>query len=173
MAQFAPLHTTAARGRHGGFTILEIVAALGVMSVATFIAISLYGASYAIGENSRATRIAASLAEERLTDMRIHPGSYIWPEELVPGKPERVVDEAGNVVIDFDRPAVMPADARSGRRERDFYSRFLWKAFAEVTKPEDNHIIVTVVILWEDGGHNRNFTLTSALPRSVMVGGAR
>ncbi len=155
-----------------GFTLVEIVTALAVISVATFILLSLFTASYSLVLDDRQVRIALSLAEERLTDITTNPTLYEWPAfdsddfgPVMPRNPALAPET-------FEAPSALPPEPKAGRRESALFSEFSWEAHARVPEPDADHIEVVVAVQWDVRGRARRFTVTSATPRT-RVGDSR
>ena len=91
--------------RNIGFTLIEVIAALTVMSVATTIIISLLTSSLSISEASRNRKVAGELAEEKLIEIVNMPGSFSIPEPstLEPGVQVEIA-KAESIVA----PSTMP-----------------------------------------------------------------
>jgi len=154
-----------------GFTLVEILVALAVMSAATFIIVALYTNAMSLAEINRCRKVAASLAEERMADLVRNPGQYRWPDlqsaadgeliRVVPGKPARMKP---------DPPKAMPLDSRMYKREANFYDGFLCEAYvkAPANAPEAGYVEVTVAVRWTREGRDYVFTLTSAMPRAIL-----
>ncbi len=148
-----------------GFTLLEILAALAVLSVASFILISMYASTIVLSQSNRDQVSAARLAEEVLVLVQRAPAYFEWPDadEWEPGDFHELTWREDDPDAAFEKlPATMPTDRRAYERERAAYERFAWRAFAE--RPGAAHAAITVVVSWETRGHTQHFTLTGAAP---------
>jgi len=155
----APVSRTR-RGRTG-FTLVEVVMALAVLSVATTIVISLWSTSLTFARQSRDRSVAAALAEERLTDLQLHPAQYDWSEYA-----GATVMEGTKRGLPMDLPGPMPPSESEEKRETAYYGKFTWKAYARKPAPSAGSLEVTVAVLWTHEGRDKTFMLTSRLPVS-------
>jgi prepilin-type N-terminal cleavage/methylation domain-containing protein len=160
----------------GGFTLIEILVALAIVGVATYIIISLFSSAFSLAQNNRARRVAGALAEGQLADLMRNPAKYAWPDlkaakvgELSEVSVRGETDKGGRV---FDAPSVMPIDKRAFNREQSFYGKFSWDAYVKLPKENVPHAELTVVVRWRSQGRSDAFALTSCVPRSVMEGAA-
>ena len=160
------------RKRRGdeGFTLVEVLVALAVLSVATFVIIQLFSKSVGLGQTDRSRRTAMVVAEERMADLAMRPGDYQWPEaadqlvELTPAAQEASRQATA--------PATTPAYPSAADREAQFYSRFTWKAFVRYPAETPGTCEVTVVVNWEQDGKPQSASLTTLLPRPKKEGQA-
>lgn len=165
-------HVRRKRGDEG-FTLLEVLVALAVLSVATYVIMQLFMGSVGLGQADRSRRTAMALAEERMADISMRPGNYQWPDaadqltELTPpgGESEGVASEA-------TPPTTKPTYPQAGDREAGFYSRFSWKTFVRYADAPPGTCEVTVVVNWEQDGKPQSVSLTSLLPRPKKEGQA-
>lgn len=153
-------------GNRGGFTLIEVLVALGVMGIATGIFISLFTSSLDLSRKAAKETVAANIAESKLSMIVRHPDRMVWEFERRDshGRIPLLVDledpPAGNRV---DLPLAMPADESAHAREKNFYQDFRWSAFAE-NEQGASYYVVSVVVRWEEAGRERSLALTSALP---------
>lgn len=153
--------------RDEGFTLLEVLASLMVLSAATAIYIMLYSGSLSLAESGRSQKAAALVAEEHLTEILNHPAAYQWPDGRIqePGKTYPLVPVAKEAP-----PNAMPTDERQFEREKNFYERFTWEVHARLPSVDANYFEVIVVVTWREDGRERYFTLTSCVPRTRAEG---
>ena len=154
-----------------GFTLIEILVALVVVSVGVTILIQLFSSSLALAQSSRNQAVAASLAEEQMQALLRNPGAYEWgletaaPDKLVKvsvrGKPADAYP--------VDPPSVLPVERTASAREENLYSRFSWKAFAKLPAADAPYVEVTVTIQWTEAGRDRLFALTSNISRPAIA----
>ena len=165
-----------ARGRSvEGFTLLETIAALLVISIATTMLVSFFTMTVMLGRGARHERVAASLAEERLLDLLQNPDKYVWPtaEVLDGGGTAPIAPVGEQTTADrhpCEMPSVTPVDAAPVRH---FYQEFWWQAFA--TRPEGGafpYVEVTVVVGWVEAERTRTFTLTATAPMTDLEAAA-
>ena len=161
--------TVTRRSNRAGFTIVEVVVSLAVLSVATYIAVSLYSSGYSFAEAGRNTGIAVELAETRLAELSATPAAFTWPSlgagefaEITPTDP----NSASYV------PDVLPTDRRFGLRARNTYEQFTVRSFGRLPEEQAAYAEVVILVSWENQGRERHYTLTSVLPRAAWGGGA-
>lgn len=157
-----------------GFTLLEILVALGVFSIAAWIFISLFMASHAFSQASRENRIAAGLAEDQLHQIACDPSAYVWPSpsEMKPGEPRelqvRLEKKPGPYATQV--PLAKTLNPSADRREKGLYTSYTWQAFATLPASGAAHLDVTVVVRWTFQGKEQSVTLSSAIPVSQVEG---
>ena len=78
-----------------GFTLVEVVIALAVLTVATTILISMLGRGVALGEHSRHRTAAANIGDSILAEIQARPNAYVWPsfEDLISGELVEITPE--------------------------------------------------------------------------------
>ena len=163
-------HTRLDRAR--GFTLLEVLAALAVMSVAIYILISMFLASLQVGEGARLQASAAAIAKEQMQALVQAPHTFEWPPFVGDGEaveilPALEADEWHSTIL----PDAMPAVAGSFARETTYHERFGWRAYARPLEDAPSVVEVSVVVKWTLGGRPQSFVLTSAMPRGSVPGG--
>ena len=156
------------RGRCAGFTLLELLTSLIVVSVAVTLFMGMFTASLAMAKQNAMQRIAAGLAEERLTEILIHPNQYRWPdfsrestEALLP---------LTEVLGRSEPPNAMPTERSANDRVRIRYEDVTWQAFTRLPAPDADYAEIIVEVTWTQHGRLRTLALTSALPRSSVEG---
>lgn len=175
-------------GTRSGFTLIEILVALAVVTTAATIFISLFGSSLTLSRFNRSQIVAASLAEEQLSAILRNSGDYIWkldgaePGQLVEvvaadGEGPAAASPAGSRGFNaaappsgrpFDSLVVVPVEPAASDREENFYGKFRWQAYAALPQPNANHVDVTVVVRWKDAGREKSVALTSSAPRFAL-----
>ena len=160
--------------RSSGFTLVEILIALVVVSMGITILVSLFTSSLSLAQSSRNQRVAASLAEEEMRALQQNPGAYEWGlESVAPGQFAKV--EAQGKPADgypVEPPSVLPAERAASARESNLYDGFSWKAFAKLPVVDAPYVEVTVTIQWTESGRERLFALTSSISRASVTRGA-
>lgn len=173
MARSEPLKGTGAHKRRG-FTLLEVLVALGVVSVAAWIFISLFTSSLFFSNLSRSHRVAAGLAEEQLAQAVRDPGRFVWDDlaKMEPGKPVKLKLRADNA--DGPYPVGGPqAEALSKpaqKREENFYGAFTWQPYAVLPPGDKPYLELVAVVQWKVEGKDYSLSLTSAVPRAQVEG---
>ncbi len=167
---------------------MEVLTALVVMGVATSIFFSLFFSSLSLGESSRWQRVAARLAEERLSHLQNNSARYDWSgfkagEAGVPF-PVSLLESDGAALNRAEPPATMPTGDPDGAytREERFYAGFEWQIEARLPAEGsgENYVEVVVKILEISDGlagegkarRSRVFALTSCMARPTGAGGA-
>ena len=161
--------SSAVRGR--GFTLIEVLVSLAVVSVAATIFVSLFTSSVTLGRSSRNQAVAASLAQEQLEAILRDPASYNWNlDKAAPGELAEITvgDDYNPRRNRFALPAALPVEPRHNTREETFYDKFWWQAYARLPGPDAHHVDVTVVVRWPDKGRPRMTALTCSLPRAEL-----
>lgn len=164
-----------------GFTLLEVIAALAVLSVAVYILVSLFLASLRVGEGARLSDTAAAIASEQMQSLIHAPASYAWPwpagvaspaeDDAAADRDDRSADGAVRPLSDPDNdwhavaaPAALPVLQSEHRREQTFHERFAWRAYARpLGDTEADALEVTVVVRWVHRGREQTFALTSGI----------
>lgn len=164
-----------------GFTLMEILVALAVLTVGFSIIIGLLGQSIGLRTMSRDTRIAGEVAEEQLLAVRQSPDSWDWQApRIAEGETvELALKEEAAGLETLAPPATHVPVERVDAREREYYNRFSCAAYAALPKAADGSVIagapyyeVVVVVRWRESGKAKSFTLTSAVPRYEVEGAA-
>lgn len=153
-----------------GFTLLELLTSLVIMSVAVTLFVGMFTASLAMAKQNSLQKIAASLAEERLTEILIHPDRYDWPDFSSESTetPLPLTERLGR----SNPPSAMPTERSANNRVRAQYEDVTWQAFTRLPALDADYAEVIVEVAWTQHGRIRMLSLTSALPRSSVEGGA-
>jgi prepilin-type N-terminal cleavage/methylation domain-containing protein len=157
------------RGWRRGFTLVEVITALALLSVAGFISVSLFSASHDLAASNRNQTVAGQLAREQLNRLLTLPEQYAWPDldSLEPG-------EFGPVTLDeatgpgFQAPSASPALPQPTRAMRNLYENYTWEAYTRITETGIAYAEVVVAVRWKDKFRMRTLTLTGAVPRSAL-----
>lgn len=160
--------------RRNGFTLIELIVALTVISVATTILIRLYMASTDLGIQAQYRELAASVAESQLAQMVSEPANFVWEHDRPDGaglfrvKEDADDPRAGRKVL---LPEVLlPYDA-SFERQTNVYDKFRWAAYGRVPSAASSIVEVTVDVHWKHAGKTEHIALTGAVPRSKVEPG--
>ncbi|MCC6145845.1 MAG: prepilin-type N-terminal cleavage/methylation domain-containing protein [Candidatus Hydrogenedentes bacterium] len=158
--------------RIAGFTLIEVLVALAVLSVSIFIFVDLFVSSVQLGRNGRVRELAASIAEDQLQMLVSHPDRYRWqpnpdsPHALFPVLTAEDEPRAGNAV---DPPGVLPIAQDAHARTKDQFDQFRWKVFARLADDGRSYELTTAVY-WEEQGRDQVLTLTGAIPAGKVEG---
>ena len=164
----------AQRRGSAGFTLLELLAALAVLGIASTIFLRLFTSSNSLAASSLSHEVALNIAEEYLTEVQTRPENFVWPDydETPPGEPQTIQPvENGAVEETFAQPpSTMPNLRRAYDRDRNLYSDFTWKIFAISPQDAAQYIELIVEVSWTDAGRLRRFTMSSMVPRNIGEG---
>lgn len=163
--------------RRKGFSLIELIVALAIVSVAGTVFVSFYTSSIDLGRTAQNRTVAAQLAREQLNTILRHPEKFQWqvPAEagtaafpiVVPGEDTKV----GNPV---QLPAVQPPNENSFQRNAAVYDKFHWMAQGRFPDANSAYCEVTVTIQWPEAVRPQMLALTSAVPRfQIPAGGSK
>ncbi len=158
------------RRQRAGFTLMELLVGLSVISVAITVFITLYMSSLDLSRKASNRAIATKLAEERLAAITSAPGAFVWqvPETGEDTRfPIEVTGEDPSKGNPVAVPAAMPADPTAYRIQEDLFDRYRWEAFGKLV-PGGAYYEVTVVIRYVEQGREQLIALTSALPAAAL-----
>jgi len=161
------------RKRHKGFTLIEVLTAFMVLSIATTVFIGLYRGSLSLSKSSQLNQLAALVAEEALVNLQNNSDGFVWPnfDDVAQNTYETVRPVNGSDGINVpEYPSVMPNNERFFRRARSQYQNFSWEGFARLPSSDANYVEILVVVQWTFDGRPQQYYLTSAVPRSVGEG---
>lgn len=159
------------RLRSFGFTLLEILVALTVVSVGVTVIVSGYTSALALAQSSRNQAVAVALAEERMQALSQDPAAYDWGLQNAAPNQRVHVNLRGKPSDSYpvEPPATLPVDRAANSREEVLYGRFSWKAFASLPSADATRVEVTVAIQWTESGRERVYALTSMIARSAIA----
>ena len=155
--------------RAGGFSLLEVLTALAVLSVALYIFIAMFLASLALGEGARLQDTAAAIASEQMQALVHAPGEFEWP--AFPGDGAAIEVMPALEADEWHAPPMpdtLPVVRSANERERIYHERFGWRAYARPVEESPSVIEVSVVVSWTHRGRPQSFVLTSAMPRAAL-----
>ena len=154
-------------GRHG-FTLIEILVALTVIGVATTVMFKFYLMSTDLGNLAQHRGLAASIAENHLTQLIADPAGYVWdyqnPDEQGFFRIKGSIDDprAGAKAVLPD--VLLPLDV-AYKRQVNVYEKFRWSAFGRLSSPDSSFFEVTVDVHWKQADRTENVALTGVVPR--------
>ena len=169
MLRFARgMHITR-RTRQDGMTLLEIMVALAVVGVAVTGLVTMFTASRTLGEMSRSTTVALSLAQDQLAAIQVAPQDFAWPstDDLAASADAPVELKAGDGAQTFAPPVTMPIGSFKKDREAKHYARYAWQAWVSQPSVEAQHLELTVVVSWDYQGKQRAVTVSTLVPRRL------
>jgi len=164
-------HWGGRRGRRReGFTLMEVLVAFAVISVATWIFVSLFTSSLKLENNARSMRVAADLARSRLADITTRPEAYAWPAS------DTITTDVGALLTlkkatsenAFATPAVLPTNALAADNETDFYAKFSWDAYVKQPAAGGGFYEIIVVVSWQEAARPKQMVLTGSIPTAMI-----
>ncbi len=170
--QFVRRHSSdpPSRSRRAGFTLIELIVSLFVISVATTIFMHLYATSMDLGKLSRNRQIAVSIAEEQLGLLMRNPESFVWDKD----NPDaaglfrvRANADDPRAGVEAKLPSSTLPDESAYQRETTVFDQFRWKAVGKLGA-RGLFYEVTVDVSWVQSGKNESVTLTGAVPRGKV-----
>ena len=166
-----PIHYHGRSGNRRGFTLIELIAALTVISVATTILLRLYVASTDLGNLAQHREVAASIADAQLTQIIANPDDFVWDLQQKDAqgffRVKATADDprAGAKAV---LPEVLIPQDTSHTHQVNFYNKFRWLAFARIPNPESAYIEVAVTTRWSQAGREERVALTGVVPRTAV-----
>ncbi|MBX7255383.1 MAG: type II secretion system GspH family protein [Candidatus Hydrogenedentes bacterium] len=163
--------------RDAGYTLMEVIVALAVLSAATYLIVGAFTGSVQLGERSITSTVAAEFAEEQLAELQRNPGAFNWPDETAIaggtfGKITPKNADAAATVNTATPPETLPSVERLKKREQNVYERLSWEAYARLPKPDSLVYEVSVKVKWTLGGREQLVVLTTAMPKHPAGSGA-
>ncbi len=155
--------------RRAGFTLVEVLAALAILSSATYIMVSMFQASRGMARENALRSIAGSVAREHLVSVTQQPEMLAWPD-LRPGVLQEVMasEAASPDVLGVPIPSTMPSVRSANRVQQNLYDAFSTNTY--VLLPSANATFVEVISKAEYQHKGRTYAvaMTSALPRETV-----
>jgi prepilin-type N-terminal cleavage/methylation domain-containing protein len=156
-----------------GFTLLELLIAIAVMSIAIMVFVSFYSSAETMNRTAVERAAAVHIAEDQLQAIIRNPANFVWQipeqpaEELFPILQTEEDPPLGKPVA---LPAAMPVERTAYQRQANFHSKYRWQAFGRLPEPDAAYYEVTVLVHWKLGGRNESVALSASVPR-FRVGG--
>lgn len=156
-----------------GFTLVEMVIALAVLTIATTILISMLGRGVALGEHSRHRTAAANIGDSILAEIQARPNAFIWPsfEDLASGELVEITPSEAKPGT-LGHPVSAPLGAEQANHQREFFDGFRWLAHGRRPTENANHLEITVSVYWTEAGRAQSLALTTAYPRALIENGS-
>ncbi len=163
--------------RAGGFTLLEVVVALTVVSVAVTVLVSVFGASLTLSRNARDRAVALEVAQTTLNEIVRFPAHFVWDRQAgdAASFPVRLQGEPPPGGHPVSPPDVLYPTEAARQRAENRYARFRWTAFARISEPGAAAYEVTVLVNISGADRNRTLSLTTLVPAAgvdALRGGA-
>lgn len=153
--------------RNAGFTLIEILVSLAVLSVATSVLVYTIRYSVVISSEVKHRRVAADAATELLTEMQRNPSAFQWPALTDQLQPVTRGGEVGGV----ERPDVVVTYPSGDIHVTNLYREFRWRGYARLPQPDSRAVELTVVVFWRDNGRDCQYTMTTMASRRIAEGG--
>ena len=160
--------------RSAGFTILELLVALTVLGVATFILISMFLMSLSYDSHSRYMKVATSGAESVAAQILATPEDYVWPSQEQLQLGESVALELKDIEKDpihrLMAPSVLSTMPARAQQITEDYKRFRWEAYARQPAAVEQdgapppYLEVEVVVRWSEAELPYYFSVVSTIP---------
>ncbi|MFA6243450.1 MAG: prepilin-type N-terminal cleavage/methylation domain-containing protein [Candidatus Hydrogenedentales bacterium] len=81
MVRFKRVMCGSGARQDAGYTLMEVIVALAVISAAAFIVIGGFTRSNLLADRSVSSSIAAAFAEEKLAELQQTPSAFSWPDD--------------------------------------------------------------------------------------------
>ena len=154
-----------------GFTLVELITALAVMSVALAISVSLFGNNIQLSTELRNNRVAAEIAETQLSLLYSHPSQYHWafdnPGEdglfLITPLSDSQLVQSGILL-----PDTVLATKRAQEKSSVLHRSFRWMAWGRVPSETSDYIEITLSVHWRLSGRPKMLALTSRMPKYIF-----
>ncbi|MBN4046709.1 prepilin-type N-terminal cleavage/methylation domain-containing protein [bacterium AH-315-P07] len=154
-----------------GFTLIEVLVSLFVISTATTIFMSMYFSSIGLAKSSTLYNVASQIAEEYMVELQVNPQQFSWPNfDGAIGELQAIEQRDIDLQLKVSEPTAMPTIPAAHHRESNLYSKFSWRASARLHEEDSNFVEVVVIVSWEHRQKPHIFYLTSTVPRSVGEG---
>lgn len=143
-----------------GFTLLELLTALTVVSVGVGVLVLLAGRVGDLYREAEWRATAADLAMAKLAEVSRAPDMFRWQQEDAPDR-LTVIPATEAPAADYAFMTVPEAVIRRGS--------FRWRAFARPIENMPDVMELTVVVIWQAGGQERSFALTAPIRTETML----
>lgn len=160
--------------RTRGFTLLEVIVALGVLAIGATAALGLLVAGATAGRRAERHVDAALLAESLISDVRGYPLDRAALDELEPWSP-REQDPLAEPAPGADAGAAPPAETRFLARdlERADYPGYLADVLvtplASPAGGEVWHLLIEVEVRWSERGQDRSAIFSKVVLRTATA----
>lgn len=164
MVETCNLRKRGGGSRATGFTLIEILVALAVLSVATTVIMSLFSSSVSLGQRDRSRRAAYSLAEQRLSSVAINSAAYEWPDAEMLSSGELIeIPVSAEDRLTSNLPTTLPIYPTAHEREQNFHERFTTNVYVRAAGVAGVYE-VTAVVRWQQDGRDQSISLTTTIP---------
>lgn len=146
--------------RRRGFTLLEMLVALTVISVGVAVFVGLFDMALTLSRNARDRSACLDLARSVLDDVARNPGDYPWPAD----------DGLQQVALPAEKKAqanpprvLLPGEAAKKRMEAR-HGRYHWRLFAQAPAQDNPLPVREVTVVVRAGGTSPAVVLTAWVP---------
>lgn len=151
-----------------GFTLVEVIVALTIISVALSVFIALFISAVRLAAESRDNTIASEVAEAYLSMLSTHPDAFHWQMDTcnehglfeITCEPNSPLSSSMSL-----QPTTVLATRNAQERIISLYNKFHCKAWGRLSSPDAASYEITVSVSWFTQGRQRLFALTSSIPR--------
>jgi len=143
-----------------GFTLLELLTALTVVSVGVGVLVLLAGRVGDLYREAELRAAAADLALSKLAEVSRAPQAFRWQQGEQKDR-LTVIPACEDPAADYGFISVPEEVIRRGK--------FRWRAFARPIESMPEVMELTVVVIWQVGGQERSFTLTAPIPAETTL----
>jgi len=151
-----------------GFTLIELIVALAVLSIAVTGLVQMFSLSLNLAQTSQNAILAGNIAYDKLDYLRNCPEKFIWkvsdsvnPEDFFSILTSEDEAKAGNVL---EVPITVPPDWASFRKYKDVSQKFRWKAFGKLVSNGKDYYEVVVIVIYKEFGRIKYYTANSIIP---------
>ena len=152
-----------------GFTLIEIIVALAVLSVAITGLVQMFSLSLNLSQTSQNVILASSIAHDKLNYVLNCPDKFVFKiyGNLKPGEVFSIltsIDEpkAGNTI---ETPMIAPPDWASFRKYKNVSQKFHWKAFGKIPDNNPDCYEIIVAVIYNERGKTKYYMENSVIPR--------
>jgi len=152
-----------------GFTLIEIIVALAVVSVAITGLVQMFSLSLNLSQTSQNVILASSIAHDKLNYVLSCPDKFVLKihGNLKPGEVFSIltsIDEpkAGNTI---ETPMIAPPDWASFRKYKNVSQKFHWKAFGKIPDNNPDCYEIIVAVIYNERGKTKYYMENSVIPR--------
>lgn len=152
-----------------GFTLIELIVALAVVSIAVTALVQLFTMSLNLNQTAQNAILANTIAYEKLNYLKNCPEKFIWkiPENIngdtiFPILTSEDEAKAGNVL---DVPIVAPPDWASFRKYKNVSQKFRWKAFGRLSPENNDSYEIILTVIYKEFGRTKYCIANSIIPR--------
>ncbi len=161
--------------KRSGFTLIEILVALGVIGVGITVLFKTYTSSLSLSSSNQKNIVASSIAEEYMNELRNHPELFVWPNynDTPSAEGFHTIGRRNgteSIVAVVEPPTAVGTSKRDFQRDKNLYGKYTWSSYARLNEESDDYVEVMVEVSWSDKNRDRKLSLTSLFPRKDAEG---